>query len=559
MRSAQRLARTFVLIGVLVSGSALGSSLPVHADNNLPTPAWWNGDCDSGGYVGAYRLGAVYRGMPACGPSPFVGHGTDRFIQFFPTAHGEFEWECVELSMRFMYLAYGIQPYGANGSQVVWNYQGSALTQVYNPTSGQAPSPGDVLSYGATTGNGHTSVVTASSVNGSGNGSISVIEQNNSSGGAGSMSVSNWKVNSNIGYPVTGWLHNGTPPPPPTDSGLATSMVYDSVGGSHAAAQGPNHSLIYYHKPPGAPATGPWAVQHIDDNPTTFSAPSIAIAPDGSLHIAAEGASRSLKYYYIPNGGSSWSGYQVDNNPTTFSTPSIAVESNGTAHIAVEGPNHSLKHYYGSFGAWNGQNVDNSANTFAPPSLVLGSDGSEKIAVQGASNTLWYYWAARAGQFNSMAVNLNPQTFSAPSMAIDATGTLHIAAQGPTHTLSHYWIAAGGTSWNGEQVDSHANTYAPPSLVLGSDGSKKIAVEGANNSLWFYWAGASSPGGWNSGLVDQPGRTYSAPSMAIGSDQVLHMAAEGLDNSQNGYYVNSGWWANWGQVSGTGQTFTSPE
>jgi hypothetical protein len=125
--------------------------------------------------------------------------------------------------------------------------------------------------------------------------------------------------------------------------------------------------------------------------------------------------------------------------------------------------------------------------------------------------------------------------------------------------LSHYWIAAGGTSWNGEQVDSHANTYAPPSLVLGSDGSKKIAVEGANNSLWFYWAGASSPGGWNSGLVDQPGRTYSAPSMAIGSDQVLHMAAEGLDNSQNGYYVNSGWWANWGQVSGTGQTFTSPE
>jgi hypothetical protein len=198
----------------------LGYYLSVQSDSNLVIytgtgqaiwarfglgPPWWSGDCDVNNNPGSYRLGGTFAGIAACGPRPLFGGG-DHLVRFFPGAVGNYEWECVELSARYLYLHYNQAPYIANGSQVVWNYPGSRLRKVSNGTSGAAPVAGDVLSYGATSTNGHTSVVAGSSVDGSGNGSIDVIEENNSPGGSARLSVSGWWVNSNLG--VTGWLHN---------------------------------------------------------------------------------------------------------------------------------------------------------------------------------------------------------------------------------------------------------------------------------------------------------------------------------------------------------------
>ncbi|MGC1378903.1 MAG: CHAP domain-containing protein, partial [Anaerolineales bacterium] len=152
--------------------------------SNLPVPSWWHGDCDTNyyyprsGHKKAYPLGGSYRGVKACGPRPYYKEGPDVLVNFFSGAHGEFEWECVELSMRYLYLAYGIAPYPANGKAVVGNYKGSKLVKIANGKAGAAPQPGDVLSYGPATTYGHTSVVAASNVNASGNGTITIIEQN---------------------------------------------------------------------------------------------------------------------------------------------------------------------------------------------------------------------------------------------------------------------------------------------------------------------------------------------------------------------------------------------
>ncbi|TMC04721.1 MAG: hypothetical protein E6J41_24155 [Chloroflexi bacterium] len=93
------------------------------------TPAWWSGTCDAGHHAGSFPLGASYLGMQACGPRPIAG-GADVLVNFFPGAWGEFEWECVELSMRYLYLTFGQAPYGANGKDVVGNYPGTTLTRV---------------------------------------------------------------------------------------------------------------------------------------------------------------------------------------------------------------------------------------------------------------------------------------------------------------------------------------------------------------------------------------------------------------------------------------------
>ncbi|HVN53514.1 MAG TPA: CHAP domain-containing protein [Anaerolineaceae bacterium] len=180
---------------------------------NLPTPAWWNGPCDTFNYYAktgntyyAYPLGASYLGMEACGPRHAFDEGPDVAVYFFPGAWGQLEWECVELAMRFMYLAYGIRPYAGNGNQVVQNYIGTFMEKVTNGTPGRVPLLGDVLSYCASCSVGHTSVVMASSVNGSGTGSITVIEQNNTVKGTSTLAVTAWRVTGNAGS-IIGWLH----------------------------------------------------------------------------------------------------------------------------------------------------------------------------------------------------------------------------------------------------------------------------------------------------------------------------------------------------------------
>ena len=210
----------------------------------LPSPSWWKGDCDATNYynnsnphTNAFALGAVYRGMKACEP-PSIAGGPDVWVNF-GTGWSQAEWECVELSMRFLYLAFGIAPYGANGSQVVWNYGGSRLEKVSNGTTGHKPLPDDVLSYGSTSTWGHTSVVTASSVDGSGSGSITVIEQNAAANGSSTLNVSNWSVQGNAGA-VSGWLHdpvNGVnlwldPPNPTVGAEQVFSTAIRAAAGS---------------------------------------------------------------------------------------------------------------------------------------------------------------------------------------------------------------------------------------------------------------------------------------------------------------------------------------
>jgi hypothetical protein len=173
-------------------------------------PPWWHGkQCDTGNYPGSHPLGAVFFGLVACGPGPTQG-GSDHPVRFAPDDWGELEWECVELSMRWMDLAWGVNPYPANGNDVAADYAsykkefnagGPDLRYVANGTKGVAPLPGDVLSYSEV----HTSVVTGSSVDSAGNGTITVIEDNGGPGSDGwnTLPVTGWVV----GDTVTGWLH----------------------------------------------------------------------------------------------------------------------------------------------------------------------------------------------------------------------------------------------------------------------------------------------------------------------------------------------------------------
>jgi len=221
-------------------------------------PSWWSGNCDADNSPGSFPLSS-WDGLTACGPGANRG-GWDRTVAFFPHAWGEYEWECVELSMRWLYLEYGVRPYPADGSQVVADYSradGGDLEKLANDGS-SVPIPGDVLSMEPTWEEGHTAVVTATNVT-NGDGTIGILEQNMDGGdGTNTLGVIDDVVQPDYGMPVTGWLQA----PASTVSGypgVPAADLVDDGGFNHHDGRGwqTSHSRLRI-EPAGKLLTGPY-------------------------------------------------------------------------------------------------------------------------------------------------------------------------------------------------------------------------------------------------------------------------------------------------------------
>ncbi|HEX9988213.1 MAG TPA: CHAP domain-containing protein [Chloroflexia bacterium] len=229
---------------------AADAAMPATPDI-LPPPPWWSDPvCDRQHYrpprvpevarpLGG-GAGTSFNGVLACGPKP--GSRSEYDLRAF-MKRGDFgilEWECVEISIRFMYMAYGIPqlPFGTNGSDVVRRYanstEGQKLVLVKNGTTGQAPRPGDILSYGQPGTVGHTSVCIESKVDpATGNGKILVIEQNNSDSGIASITVKNWHLQGFL--TIFHYLHK---PLPPNIQDNGVELVSTATNPSHSIHSG---------------------------------------------------------------------------------------------------------------------------------------------------------------------------------------------------------------------------------------------------------------------------------------------------------------------------------
>ena len=235
----------------LVTASATATTVVATATaTDVGAPSWWVGDCDatrwgpiakSKGWtgVGSHRLGASYLGVPVCGPRPSVDGSPD--VMWGRAGWGESEWQCVELAQRFMAQVYGTQAFGANGSQVVNNYRttyGGNLVKVANGTVGKAPVPGDIVSF--TTPNnpyGHVVVITSSTVDGNGNGTVTMLSQNDTATGWRTLPVVAWRLQGFGSLTPYGWLHDPAGRGNPLGDGtfvrvVGTAPVYRIVGGA---------------------------------------------------------------------------------------------------------------------------------------------------------------------------------------------------------------------------------------------------------------------------------------------------------------------------------------
>jgi hypothetical protein len=204
--------------GVAATPQPFDSASPSHGARFDTKPPHYSDPCDVANYDTATEyhdwrnyLGTSYQGIPACGPRPATG-GIE--VQATFAAPGDWpvsQFQATELSLRWLYLAYGTPPFSGTGDQLSTRYDPSRGGTPLAAVAGTgkidvAPQPGDVISYDTGGSGGHTSVVVGSHVDSSGDGWVDVMEQNASSSGYARLPVVRHQVLSNYGGFVTGWL-----------------------------------------------------------------------------------------------------------------------------------------------------------------------------------------------------------------------------------------------------------------------------------------------------------------------------------------------------------------
>ena len=453
--------------------------------NFVGTPGWWSGTCDDGHYfpaegAHAYTLGsgnAVWNGLRACGPRPiFDPPYADYLVHFYSGAWGEYEWECVELSMRWLYLEYGQAPYGADGKQVVSNYPGTKLAKISNPTIGQAPAPGDVLSYGSNTVHGHTSVVTASSVNASGNGSITVIEQNNSSAGVATLTVTNWTVNYSMA--VSGWLHDGAPTtPPPAINSLSIARGW-TIGGTAVTITGSHFSGASSVKFGGTAV----AFTVISDTQINTTSPAGAVGRVDVTVTTPVGTS--------PTNANDWFSWYL---------PGIAavVSSNGNRDIAGAKANGSLWHDWATpSGAWNP--ADSPNNGFGVPAsqamTASAYNGNRDFYSLSSDGTIWHTWATATSGWNLWDIPGSGFTGNVVATARASDGRRDLYAMKPDGSMWHTWATANGTWYGWDSPNNGVGIIGSQTATVSPyNGTRDLYVLAPNGTLYHTWAEDSGP------------------------------------------------------------------
>jgi hypothetical protein len=482
-----------ILFGVLLL-SALVAPLLFHtpiAQADVGLPAWWSGKtCDTNNYPGSYQLSSssVFDGVIACGPGPDQG-GTDTAVQFTGYSFTNYEWECVELSERFLDLVYGQGPYSApGGDDIVSNYPGSKLTQVNNNGS-SLPSAGDVFSESGTQQNpyGHTGVITAVNVT-NGSGTVTTMDQNNyNDGGVLKINV----VNGVLQNDVSGWLHNpaatsGSTTPKVTPVQYNTEMDVFKRGSDNAiwgdTIQAGSNSWGGWHSLGGGLASNPSADQYGTEMDV----------------FATNSAGQLYQKTYQPSSG--WGGWTQRASNMAGDPASIAY--NGKLYVFSRGTDGNLYVTYWNGTSWIGPNrIAGNGSTAMGSSPTVTIFGSEMdIFMRGVDSNLWKSGTTDGVNFGSLGITANVGNLENDPKAITYDGEIDVYANTTSGTLEHdtYTTTNG---WSGFNPLLGASFVGSPTALQYGSGEMDVYDRGISDSYIYqntWQAGGISWSGWTS-------------------------------------------------------------
>ena len=465
-----------VICALLLVGGyfSLQPAKVAHATTYFVPPSWNGEQCDNThfnnatGLTGSYAaapLGGNFMGIYACGPRPSYHPPTytdpETHYDTGGTLWGEFEFECVELSMRFMYLVYGTNPYDApGGADVYYNYTkttrtGVQLTQVANSTTGQAPHPGDIIGYGPANDpvNGHTSVVTAvTPTGGTGNYSVTVMEQNGQSNGWDTLTMSSWTLDGgNSGHSVDGRL---------TPSASVNPGVGARLFGVKAIASNNVYGVGYYDPNDGIHSSQALVEKYSGSSYPSWSQITSGNAADYNVQLDAVDASSSSNLwavgmlnnptshsYVLKYNGTSWT--KVTSEPDIGNLSAVKVFS--SSNVWVAGESGQVAHFTGGT-SWTTYTPTNVLHLYA-----IDADGTSDVWVAGDNTNGKAYVGKWTGGSNFTEVSSEPNpannsgdTDTLTGIHVFSSSNVWVSAYAiPSQTFIQYGYVAkwDGSSW----------------------------------------------------------------------------------------------------------------
>jgi hypothetical protein len=526
---------------------------PSDVSGTLGLPSWWNGQiCDTGTYGGSYAqtsngVAVQYHGVYNCGPRPgwdFGSNYVDVATVTFPGGRGEYEWECVELSKRWLNLAYSIPDnYAADGSGVVLNYptssdpnspnsrlqriveswaqpyigyssvpgEGTSFTSSLNDLSIGTLSPGDVVSWRGP----HTSVVTSVSIDGNGNGSFTTMDQNSLSTSY-NHPVSGWHITQSYSGDLVGWLHD-------TKSGGSSSSVGKSVV-SAVWNSGGNHLEIF------------------------------AVGVDGNM------------WHDWPTSDGSWAHWASMQAGYHFQGAPAAIWNSSVNHLEVFGwgVDGNIWHDWpSSDGTWNNwAPLQNAGYRFASSPVVaynVAGNYPEVFAI-GVDGNMWHDWPSSDGTWANWTMTQSGYHFQGTPAVIWNAGVNHLEVfgWGVDGNIWHDWPSNGyWTNWTPLQ-NSGYRFASSPSVAYNVGGNyPEVFAIGVDGNIWHDWP--SSGGSWANWAVTQSGYHFQGTPALVWNAAVNHLEVFGLGVDGNMWHdwPSNGYWTNWAPLQNANYRFNS--
>lgn len=501
------------------------------ANTVAPMPPWWNGSqCDGANYLRqsghtSYTLQANYQGVVVCAPRPaYVADNPPPVdpLETFPVGAGAYEWQCVELSLRFMYQIYGVTPYLGNGSEMVSNYRsayGGGLVTIANGTVGLVPLPGDILSFGSTSTFGHTAVVTSSAVNTSGNGSITYMEENGSSSGWElNIAVSGWTL---LASPsVAAWLHSPTvlgSDPNPTPPGGYQWALANSDGRLEIFA--PNTTAMYHKWETSPNASTSYVDWQSVPGDIAGNYPVAALNSDGRGEVFWRATNGALWHSYWWPADTSWHSEFLGN--WILEAPAVARNSDGRLQLFYRTSNGIA------------YRVQNAPSSWFSPEVVLGGVPVAGItANQNANGTLEIFYPASNGLVgHNWQLTAGSASFGGEYLAWATSSHKVAVGRNVDGRLDLFWTDSNSTIMRASQVGPNqyfANpvstggaTNAAMSTGRNADGRVEIFVQGTNSSTFHLYQTIGNPGSWAGSAweaMSPPFLSGGPPSVAVNAD-----------------------------------------
>ena len=595
--------RTLLLGALVASFIAL---TPTHAFAFGSTDTAWNNyysspsDSSTWGSFCAGGGGGVVAnadGVPACGP-------TGSTPIEIPGGISTPGFQCVELSERFLYISHGWTTLRANGAQVAKDYSSAhSVPLVSNGTVGVAPHVGDVMSFSTTSNfsdTGHTGVVTASSVNASGNGSINLLSENVSgTGNLSSFQVNGWRVASVFGFTYSEWIQSGGGPSgsasitgvTPTSGPVGTAVTITgtnlsgatqlSFNGTKTSIAGNTATQISTVVPGGA-TTGNIAIttpSGIATYPfTVVQLPSWSLAGiTGNEEVyTIDSGGKAWEKFFSPGTGtwSSWVDLGAPPSTTLVGRPWVWISpvTNNEEIFAHDSAGNYWQDYYSSgSGTWSSWYELGSPGTAlsADPTVVQGISGNEEVyGIDSAGKTWEKFFSPGTGTWSSwFDLGAPPSTtlVGRPWVWISpVTNNEEIFAR---DSAGNYWqdyYSSGSGTWSSwyELGSPGTALSADPTVVQGISGNEEVyGIDSAGKTwetffspgtgIWSSWFDLGAPP--STTLV---GRPWVWISPVTNNEEIF--ARDSAGNYWQDYYSSgSGTWSNWYELGSPGTALSA--